>query len=104
MGLRKDFDRRIRQGGDDAIAAVAELWEARERILFDITDAFTKARWIPVGERLPPGGVRVLIWCGPGTFVDFATLDWKYGWHYDDYGSPEPTHWMPIPAPPADAK
>ena len=51
-------------------------------------------------ERLPPGGVRVLIWCGPGKFVDFATLDWKYGWHYDDYGSPNPTHWMPLPEPP----
>ena len=60
--------------------------------------------WISVKEQLPPGGVRVLIWCGPGTFVDFATLDWKYGWHYDDYGSPEPTHWMPLPAPPTDAK
>lgn len=68
------------------------------------TGDIVEQRWIPVTERLPPGGVRVLIWCGPGTFVDFATLDWKYGWHYDDYGSPEPTHWMPLPAPPTDGK
>ena len=62
----------------------------------------TIGRWIPVTERLPPGDVRVLIWCG--NFVDVATLNWKYGWMYDDYGSPEPTHWLPLPAPPTDAK
>lgn len=56
-------------------------------------------QWIPVSERLPPGDVRVLIWCG--NFVDVATLNWKYGWMYDDYGSPKPTHWMPLPEPPA---
>jgi hypothetical protein len=57
-----------------------------------------RPRWIPVTERLPPGDIRVLIWCG--NFVDVATLSWKYGWMYDDYGSPEPTHWMPMPEPP----
>jgi hypothetical protein len=65
-----------------------ELAETQSKIL----------RWIPVTERLPPGDIRVLIWCG--NFVDVATLNWKYGWMYDDYGSPEPTHWMPMPEPP----
>ena len=102
MGLMKDFDIRIRNGGDDAAGAVNELMAELQRRLMELQDSMP--RWIPVTERLPPGGVRVLIWCGPGTFVDFATLDWKYGWHYDDYGSPEPTHWMPLPAPPTDAK
>lgn len=40
MGHMKDLDRRIRQGGDDAIAAVSELLP----------------RWIPVSERLPEDG------------------------------------------------
>jgi len=58
------------------------------------------AGWIPATERLPPGDVRVLVWCG--SVVDIAALNWRYGWHYDDYRSPEPepTHWMPLPEPP----
>lgn len=48
MGHMKDFDRRIRQGGDGAIAAVGELLP----------------RWIPVSERLPEiasNGLSVIV-------------------------------------------
>jgi hypothetical protein len=55
-------------------------------------------RWIPVTERLPSDGVRVLIW--EKSSVDFATWSLRLGWEYDDYGSPDPTHWMPLPEPP----
>lgn len=103
MGAMKDFDRRIRQGGDDAIAAAAELWESREKILFDITDAFTKARWIPVSERLPvdiPHGYCLVT---DGTNV--GTANWSNSGncfdHCIDRDYWKPTHWMPLPEPPA---
>jgi hypothetical protein len=85
MGHMKDLDRRIRQGGDDAIAAVGELLPS----------------WIPVSERLPEEDVDVLVMTGYGMHV--ADLD-EYGtWnasHGDSWQFPEPTHWMPLPEPP----
>ena len=100
MGHMKDFDRRIRNGGDDAIAAVAELWEAREKILFDITDAFTKARWIPVEERLPEEGVRVLVFDKAFRQPEMGTYYAADGWGGDEIAMLDPTHWMPLPEPP----
>ena len=50
MGHMKDFDRRIRQGGDDAVRAALE---------YALT---VVARWIPVEERLPPLMTEVLGW------------------------------------------
>lgn len=100
MGAMKDFDRRIRQGSDDAIAAVAELWEAREKILFDITDAFTKARWIPVSERLPELGLSV-IGVGGESSPREMWLDLNHQWHMADGSEVDlVTHWMPLPEPP----
>lgn len=122
MGIMKDFDIRIRNGGDDAIAAVAELWEAREKILFDITDAFTKARWIPVGERLPKDESQVLVYCiprdsdgtpscagcdGNGGIISMAwyeRLGYGDGEHWVSDGPAPPLFWMPITAPPKDAE
>jgi len=62
-------------------------------------------RWIPVGERLPETGLRVLafVQCQPhehcqtvGAFM--FNGDWVFDEHYEDAG--EPTHWMPLPEPP----
>ena len=91
MGLMKDFDIRIRNGGDDAIAAVSELLQL----------------WIPVSERLPEMGARVMVghavdgWVGIGERV----LTGAY-LHWEDDGEDlhEPTHWMPLPDAPTDAK
>lgn len=120
MGVMKEFDRRIRAGGDDAIAAVAELWESREKILFDITDAFTKARWIPVSERLPDPGDTVFVYYrildddGTPSCVGFdgnggqiaqdfcerqGDHDDPYGWNSEFVGQ-KYSHWMPLPEPP----
>jgi hypothetical protein len=109
MGHMKEYERRIRGGGDDAIAAVSELWESRENILFDITEAFTKARWIPVSERLPEENVSVLVFTKDGKFdragMHVAILDEDGEWypsHGDGYMFPVVTHWMPLPEPPND--
>ena len=86
MGAMKDFDRRIRQGGDDAIAAVSEYVEelegevasARacaemmlqgtgqklgEELARRVMDEHYPPQWIPVGEKLPEERVKVLT-CG----------------------------------------
>ena len=85
MGHMKDLDRRIRQGGDDAIAAACELLP----------------RWISVEERLPEEDVNVLVRTKHGMHV--AGLDEDGLWnasHGDSWQFPEPTHWMPLPSPP----
>ena len=94
MGRMKDFDRRIRQGGDDAIAAVSELMASR---------------WIPVEERLPEEGVRVLV-CNTyggslpnqgdtGYVVDNGVMEGEE-WCITDDPFFHVTHWMPLPEPP----
>ena len=62
-------------------------------------------RWIPVSERLPEEN-RVLIFCPllePDEIV--GATRYKSGlWLCDDgqmLGETEPTHWMPLPHPPA---
>lgn len=79
MGYMKDFDRRIRQGGDDAVRAALE---------YALTVA---ARWIPVEERLPEEGEVVLLYYGGDT--DPIAVG-KY------LGLGGVTHWMPLPEPP----
>lgn len=69
--------------------------------------------WIPVTERMPDRNANVLVWIPSGndrTFI--ASLDEGGMWFSSDptadaYSLGEdgaPTHWMPLPAPPADAK
>lgn len=85
MGHMKDFDRRIRQGGDDAIAAVSELLP----------------RWISVAERLPEDRDYCLV-----AVEDSLGLAWWHNEptskfiHEDIDNSWTPTHWMPLPEPP----
>lgn len=96
MGHMKDFDRRIRQGGDDAIAAVGELMP----------------RWIPVGERLPEERVKVLTYGddpveGPFTLIgqrEPASIFGPAHWHLPGFSEFGPvTHWKPLPSPPDEA-
>jgi len=95
MGAMKDFDRRIRQGGDDGIAAVSELMAGR---------------WIAVEEQWPQhlSDVLVAYKCGKyirigvgefdGTTVNDDGLTVPY---FKGIGGFEVTHWQPLPEPPA---
>jgi len=67
--------------------------------------------WIPVSERLPERSGDVLGWqtwvpnegWGEGVFVCHRGN--KSGEWYSEEGQlPNITHWMPLPAPPTDAK
>jgi len=91
MGYMKDLDIRIRNGGDDAIAAVSELMP----------------RWIAVEERLPKPDTFAIVATKNGVCEAFYGLrgvqspdDPPY-WSVVDYGEVWPTHWMPLPEPPA---
>ena len=108
MSRMKDFDIRIRQGGDDAIAAVGELMP----------------RWIPVSERMPEEGERVLFYNGNckeayarkphiGVCIDDGPTGTKELRIVDlllrqvtpnrdkTWPDVEATHWMPLPEPPS---
>jgi hypothetical protein len=85
MSYMKDLDIRIRSGGDDAIAAACEL----------------VPRWIPVGERLPEEDRLVLVFDPEMGGHGLATYTKSDGWLGEDVALYEPSHWMPLPEPPA---
>lgn len=94
MGAMKDFDRRIRQGGDDAVRAALE---------YALTVA---ARWIPAEERLPEEG-RLVLWYRPDERWPVTSGRFERPHHVNDGGDlcvpfseGRYTHWMPLPEPP----
>ena len=126
MSAMKDFDRRIRQGGDDAIAAVEEYVAEQERLVAQVESMLQRAcdrhwkEWIPVEERLPEPGESVLMFFRAtdadgrpscigydrnGGLVSVATFERIKGQSFwtSDYGDETPSHWMPLPSPPDEA-
>lgn len=107
MSARERLFEIVYAGGEDAVTALHDYLESRAEMVDRVTDAFVKPRWIPVGERLPEIGVSVLC-SSPERLGD----DWvwigqreEYDWYFpgaNEMGTP--THWMPLPAPPTDAK
>lgn len=99
MGAMKEFDRRIRAGGDDAVRAALD---------YALTVA---ARWIPVEERLPEEGADVLVAspCPNSNVPNIDIASWgsegeqEIVWRESDCGRIYPTHWMPLPSPPDEA-
>lgn len=61
-------------------------------------------RWIPVEERLPESGKRVLVLADVHDVCIAAYYPSRSGrdslWLGDDEASYSPTHWMPLPSPP----
>jgi len=59
-------------------------------------------RWIPVSERLPEDGKRVLAVTRVGGLAEVGefTFNSRGEWFSTDYGSWNATHWMPLPEPP----
>lgn len=62
------------------------------------------SKWIPVAERLPGVGEKVLVCgCKSGIYTAYLARDGKYPlWHKLNSKSHycNPTHWMPLPEPP----
>ena len=59
--------------------------------------------WIPVGDQLPELGIEVVaLWDGVPEFA--SLLDDGAWWIRGGAARFAATHWMPIPAPPADGK
>jgi hypothetical protein len=66
------------------------------------------SEWIPVSERLPEDDENVLVFDPKcyGTHIAWCHKDstGEIVWASQVYYGLEPTHWMPLPAPPADGK
>jgi hypothetical protein len=81
-----------------------EKGDAKRRI------ANMSGEWIPVEERLPEKGIPVIGWF-PGAIQSFecSRNEADGAWCNSDtgihmYEDEWPTHWMPFPAGPTDAK
>jgi len=78
-----------------------------ERLVSDGNGGFVrKSRWIPVTERLPKYGERVLVFGGVTMYVAYFDKN-RYGgesWHKLNSKSHycNPSHWMPLPTPPKE--
>ena len=88
MGYMKELDIRIRNGGDDAIAAACELMP----------------QWIQFFDRCPDEGERVIVFAKSANFVGEGVPCGRAGLCATDVGAMDCTHWMPLPAPPTDSK
>ena len=91
---------------DDAADAIDELQDtvqAQDKALKWCADQLAR-RWIPVTERLPEIGERVLCYCRANIY-DVLKMRSDGSWVYEisrAYMSSFVTHWMPLPEPPKD--
>lgn len=87
----------------------AEAIEKLSRLNAEITRRELKARmakprWIPVTERLPDAGKRVLCYCRANIY-EVMKMRTDGDWVYDTnhvYMHSFVTHWMPLPQPPKE--
>ena len=77
------------------IDEIIELYPSERKELADglIANGVTVQEWIPVTERLPDGGVEVLVY----SKIIGICVDYYDG---DTLGYSDVTHWMPLPQPP----
>ena len=76
------------------------MWEAYQEG-FKAAKTQVVPQWIPVSERLPFDGEKVLIFDKGGTYGAIYTLQ-----YYDDFILKHKyvTHWMPLPSAPEQQK
>ena len=73
----------------------------------DAIEELSKPRWIPVTERLPEAGERVLCYCRANIY-EVMKMRTDGAWVHNDkvydsaYMSGFVTHWMPLPTPPKE--
>ena len=86
----------------DAIEELSRLHEAQRQNLITLMNEDPEMEWIPVTERLPSVGEKVLVIAiGKGKqYVETDTLLATGEWF--DYGNV--THWMPLPEPPKEGE
>lgn len=111
----------------DAIAltggkhALANLYDEADAVLTALREAGALHEWRPI-EEAPKDGERVLLWVEPhedhwGTQKACAVIgNWvvwpdrerrtgmRDGWSWYGPAQCYPTHWMPLPTPPGEAK
>lgn len=72
------------------------------------TDNHVGGKWIPVAERLPENEGVVLVYGSRGGIytAEFRMFGEYHHWHKlnSKYHNCAPTHWMPLPEPPADMR
>ena len=96
----------VREKLVELIGETLELYPSEREELADglIAHGVTVQEWIPVTERLPEWGERVICTDGYAVFEQYRVgLSCVYGmWDRGGLKSPmqEVTHWMPLPQPP----
>ena len=91
----------------DAVEELQKLTDAQLDIIEQYQVYLNKTRWIPVTERLPEAGERVLCYCRANIYEVMKMRtdgDWVHNDQvYDSaYMSGFVTHWMPLPTPPKE--
>ena len=71
-----------------------EAFEFAAKVVRGVPSA---VRWIPVTDRLPEIGQRILVYCESKTIRKHVTSCTYMG---DYLGHKQFTHWMPLPEPP----
>ena len=96
----------------EAADAIEELLESNKAVIESAgywMDFAEKHRWIPVAERLPFPGDKVIVTIkdeSGDTRFDFTNTGWWSGYDYkfvvEDEFCSWVTHWMPLPTPPKE--
>lgn len=78
------------------------MWEKIKELQAEVERLKSEQRWIPVSKRLPKPYESVLAWVGGGLEILFieTRLDGSNP-RWNKVFSSDPTHWMPLPEPPA---
>ena len=74
------------------------------RVVEKILDLPSARRWIPVGERLPEYGEKVLVTDDDGVTCGYLAEMWDGDFSWEEWHDThryliEPTAWMPLPEP-----